>query len=50
MSQFGINFIHVINISNVATGESDPQFFVPPNSVVSRKICFKHIVTKIVPR
>ena len=32
MSQFGINFIHVINFSNVATGTVPPKFcFVQKN-------------------
>jgi len=47
MLQHGINFIRVVNFSNVTTGghsvEVPPNFFVPSNSVVSRKICFKHI-------
>jgi len=35
MSEFGINSIHVINFSTVATKNiqgSSPQFFVPPES------------------
>ena len=54
MWNFGTNFLHVTNFSNVATAgirEKWPQFFLcPANSVVDGKLCFKHRVNrKIMP-